>query len=338
MHNEKLIGIIVAMKNIHYRDKDLNLLPIFQALMEDRNVSKAAKRLGLTQSAVSHALKRLRADFNDDLLVRGSKGMVATPFAAKVREMVAEASEALAQVYSRSETLDLKRIETKITVATTEYIEVAAYPALLAEIRKLAPGITLSSRPTIGQLPKAELESGQVDLAIAGFFGELPEGFFQKKLFSDGYASCVRKRHPLLGELGEDRKVNADVFARYQHVLISPQGDMVGHVDVQLNRIGLKRRVVAGTSSFLSPAWMVATSDLVVTAPQGLIRAYEKFFPVESFETPLSLSPIHIVQVWHERTHRSPIHKWFRGAIEESMTSTRELRGSAPKSGEVPSR
>jgi DNA-binding transcriptional LysR family regulator len=246
--------------------------------------------------------------------VRGAKGMVATPLALALRKKIPPLMESLQGVYQHSESADIANTSEKITIATTEYFEVTVLLRCLKEIRAEAKGLVVAARSAQGLLPKADLENGALDLAVAGYFGELPEGFYQQKLYSDDFVSAVHRSHPIL----KRKKIDLGAFAAYEHILVSPQGDMRGRVDDELRKQGLQRAVVFGSASFLSPAWFVSDTELVMTGPRSLLQAYQRHFPIQLFETPATIPKIDIFQVWHERTHRSGLHKWFRGKIETS--------------------
>jgi DNA-binding transcriptional LysR family regulator len=308
------MAIISAMSHVHFRAKDLNLLVVFDALMVERNMTKAARRLGLTQSAVSHALRRLRRDLGDDLLVRGAKGMVPTRRALELRSGLSTLVRDLEAFYRFDAALDLQRVEARLTVSTTDYVEAIVFPRLLAILRAEAPGVTVVSRPTAGSLPRAELETGAIDVAIAGYFADVPEGFFVQRLCTDHFRTAVRRGHPRL----QNGRLSIAAYAAAEHVLISPQGDLKARMDDELAKRGHARRIVAGLSSFLSSAWIVAESDYVLTALARDLEAFARYFPLVVFETPIALPPVHLAQVWHERTHRSALHRWFRSAVERA--------------------
>lgn len=302
---------------MHMNNKDLNLLPVFEALAEERNVSKAAKRLRLSQSAVSHALQRLRDMFGDPLFVRSSRGVVPTPKAVELAPRLHEALAALEAVLADAGEATPASYRGRMVLAGTEYIEQLCLPGVLPRLCQEAPQMVLQSISTQGHLPKEAMERGEVDLAIAGFFGDLPEGFYQQKIFEDGFSCVVKKNHPLIkGELTLESYLAAD------HLLISPQGDLHGVVDKLLAKKGKKRKIVAGLASFMSPGWIVADSNLIVTVPTRLADYYARALGTRTLPVPIAVPKITVVQVWHERTHRSAKHRWFRSLIHDHFTPT----------------
>lgn len=299
---------------MHGLTKDLNLLMVFAALAAEKNVTRAAKRLSLSQPALSHALARLRKNFGDDLFVRSGKGMTLTP---RAQAMVPEVEQIVASVeklYAGGDGMDVSRVSEKIVVATTDYTEHVLLPVLLPVLKEEAPGITLVSRPTMGHLPKEALESGEIDFAIAGFFGELPEGFFRRVVLNETYLCVVRKGHPTVKDA-----LTLTEYVKLDHVLVSPQGDLAGVVDQVLAKQGKKRRVVAGVSNFHTPAALVAGSDGIATLPARIAEMHARTHGLKTFEPPVTVPGFKLVMVWHARTDRDQVRGWVRGKVAEVL-------------------
>jgi len=296
------------------KSKDLNLLPVVEALLLERNVSKAARRLGLSQPALSHALAKLRRDFDDDLFVRSGKGVTPTARALALAPDVTDAVARLHRLFAGGEAFDARKAEARVVIATTDYLETLLLPRLLSLFRKDAPGIVPVVRPAAGALPKGELEAGTVDLAIAGFFGDLPEGFYKQTLIEETYTCIVRTGHPRV-----KGKLTLADYVALDHILVSPQGDLSGAVDKALAKKKLKRRVVAGVATFHTPGAIVATSDCIATLPSRIAANTARHYPVRCFPPPLDVPGFRLVQVWHARTHRDPVQAWVRRAIEAAL-------------------
>ena len=296
---------------IDIRNKDLNLLNIFSVLLLERNVSRAAERLNLSQSTISHSLARMRDMFGDELFVRVPRGIVPTPKALALAPKVESLLKAAELLFDEGETFDPKKAVGTIRLAATEFFEHLALPKLIPILREKAPNVVLRSISTQGQLPKEKMEQGQIDVAVAGFFGDLTEGFSQELIFEDDFLGVVRKGHPIL----KTKKTVQD-YTSFDHILISPQGDLIGVVDKILGKKN-PRSVVAGISNFLTPGWIVADSELILTAPSRLVDVFTKSLPVQSFELPFKSPHISVMQVWHERTANEPLIKWFRSLIKD---------------------
>lgn len=287
---------------------DLNLVYVAESLFRHQNVSKAARELGLTQSAVSHALAKLRDHLGDPVFVRVSKGVAPTAVAKALRASIEELAEKGRRLADRHEDVDLRRAVGRFTLATTDYVEVLLMPRLLPRLRREAPGLQISIRPTGGDLPKAELESGAFDVACAGFYRHLPEGFFQTRLFEDDFAVGCRKGHPLAkAPLTRARFLAAD------HALITLQGDFKA-ADARR-----AKNVVYGSYSFTGMAWTISSTDLLLAAPRRLLEAYRERFPIQILESPMPRPKVQIRMVWHALTHQDPVKRWLRGVVTEAL-------------------
>jgi DNA-binding transcriptional LysR family regulator len=290
---------------------DLNLLAVFHAIARELNTTRAAKTLNLSQPAVSHALGRLRLMFNDPLFVRASRGLIPT---VKAQELMGPIGNILEKAESllREVSFNPATEERVFRISTTDYFEVVALPQILKKISQIAPGIQIITRPTQGELQKEAFEKGELDLAIAGYFGELPEGYFQQTVFKDEFICVGRKGHPALKGTLTPKK-----YSMARHILISPHGDMKSRSSVALKKLKFEQYFQAGISSFTAPGWIVADSDLLLTCPMKLAQAYKKYLPVEEGKLPFSLNGINVVQVWHARHHKDQAHAWLRNLIKE---------------------
>lgn len=295
---------------------DLNLLVILNALCVEKSTVKAAARLSLSQPAISHALNRLREVFKDPLLVRVSRGLTPTPFLLQMEPRLRDFVESSERVFATSTSVDPVTFSGTFRIATTDYFEQLFLPKLLAALEKEAPELVLVSRPTSAILPKQELQNGDIDLAIAGFYGDLPNGFFQQSLFSDDFVCVINEKLLPTGKLTAKR------YSEFRHILISPNGDMKPKSQSTLAKHGIQRNFYAGVASFLSPAWILTQTDLALTCPRRLALAYKKYFPLEIHALPTPISGITISQIWHERQNRDPLHSWMRKMIAKICQTT----------------
>lgn len=293
---------------------DLNLIVVLCALDDYRHVTRTATFLGISQSAVSHALSRLRAAFNDDLYVKTPRGMVPTPKAEVLAPRVKTLIAALSDVFLQQADFSPAGLKRTFRIQTTDLIENLLLPTVLKIRSSEAPNLQVSFRNVGFSLPKDELQDGSVDLAMAGFFGDLPDGFYRQRLFNDTFRCCVRKDHP-----GVAKKLTLAAYCALPHILIAPAGELTGQVDKALARVGARRDVAVGTSGFLAAGWAVAQSDAILTAPARLIENFERYLPIRSFDVPVELPSIAIVQVWHERQHKDAGHKWFRERMRDAF-------------------
>ena len=308
---------------------DLNLLPVLRALHEEKSVTGAAKRLGLTQPAVSNALARLRVELDDPLFVRVPGGMAATERAREILDEVTVVLDRLERALG-SRTFSPAATRTRFQVATTDFFEHRFLSRVIVALGDIAPNAQIVSHPLdAGRLPREELERGEIHLAIAGFFGELPPSFYAKPLIQETYATLVRTKHRAL----KKGALTREAFLNARHLLVSPQGDLHGAVDRALAAHGASRVVVAGLQSFLAAGFVVAESDLVLTAPRRLCQWFAEHANVVMVEPPISLPSFRLVATWHARTHEDPAQKWFRDRVIEACLDGGKRRRQPSRGG-----
>lgn len=301
---------------LNLQNTDLNLLVTLDLLLEERSVTRAATRAGVTQSAMSHTLRRLRAHFDDPLLVRSGGEMKPTAFAETLSRPVKRALNAVRDAFEPEPPFEPLTSRRTFTVATADLFEAMVLPGLMRHLSEHAPRIDLRVVPIRGRRVQERLETGDVDVAI-GVSADLDEGR-RRLLYRQDFACMVRSAHPdVRGSL------DLDTYARLPHLLISPRGRGGGVVDTVLEERGRKRRVALRVPSFLLAPWLIATSDMVVTAPRGLCDATAPLFGLRVLEPPVPLPGFDVFLGWHERTHESAPHRWLRATLVEV---TKELR------------
>ncbi len=320
---------------------DLNLLLAFDALAQERSVTRAAQRAGVTQSAMSHTLRRLRELLGDPLLVRGQGGMVLTPRAESLmvplRSGLVTLSRALAQPH-RFEPANARR---EFRIVSPDLFDVLALPALLERLRERAPGVDLTMLvPQSDHQLRDPLETGDVDIAIVG----VPQGaaadqdasgsagLRQRTLLTDGLSCFVRADHPALakargrGRAGRTRAaLTLPTYLGMSHALVSPQGAGPGLVDRILEQRGLQRRIALRIPHFYSAPAVIEGSDLVLTAPTALRQLVPPDSALVVTPPPLPLPGHAITMVWHERFSEDPGHRWLREQIVEVTNALPDL-------------
>lgn len=314
---------------------DLNLLTVFRAIDDTRHVTKAAKVLGVSQPALSHALARLRETFGDALFVKTPKGVTPTPRALTLAGPIRAALDAIERDVLDRGTFSPKSLTRTFQLRTTDFLEALYATPLLKALEHSAPGVRFASAPLGFELPKDALESGTCDLAIAGFFGELGPSYRAMHLFDDTYACAVRKGHPRIGARGA-APWTLDAYCKERHVLVAPSGELTGTVDrvlreqrprtrahahahAQKNEHRPTRSVIAGASGFMVAGWMAAESDSVLTAPRRLLALLATRLPLRVVDVPLKMPKISVVAVWHARNDADPGHRWFRELVHRSV-------------------
>jgi DNA-binding transcriptional LysR family regulator len=303
---------------IHIGAVDLNLLAVAAALYRHRNASRAAVALGVSQSAVSHALARLRRAFGDPMFVRAARGLVATDFARRIEPELVDLVRRSEALFRREPAFDAARAEGRVTLASTDYLDAVVMPYLLERVRARAPGVQVSLRPTQSELPKRDLEDGRVDLAVAGFYRDLPEGFFQARLFVDEFAVAVRKDHPRVG-----KTLDRDTYFELEHALITLQGDFADRAAEGSGKTRRARAIRYGSYSFTGLAWVLERSDLVLTAPRRLLERYAEHFAIRILPAPVTIAKVDLRMVWHAQTHEDPLRAWFREQLAATCAQSR---------------
>lgn len=302
------------MTDNHMTPNDLNLLKVFALLLAECNLTRAAFRLGLTQPGLSRALSRLRTEFGDPLFVRAPGGVLPTPKALSLEKPLREALERIESLYLRPTAFRPSEATGIVRLATTDYFEQVVWVGLAGRLCREAPRMTFVTQMTGSDLPTEELRSGNTQLAIAGFFNELPGGLVRKTLMTDRFQCVVRKGHPLAA-----KKLTMETFLKLGHLIVSPRGDLEGVVDRALRAKGEKRHVAASVFNFMSGAELVAASDLVMTTPSRFVGKIASRLDLIVHEPPLAMPPLKLVQVWHERFHNDPLHEWLRGEIAAAV-------------------
>jgi DNA-binding transcriptional LysR family regulator len=284
---------------------DLNLALVLDALLEERHVTRAAERLGITQSAASHALSRLRDVLRDPLLVRGPRGMVPTPRAEALAPVIRRSLGDLSAAFADDTRFDPATAKLTVRIATSDYIEFAILPTLVAQLAKLAPGIDVWVHAFNDR--GDDLASGAVDLALAPKGTMRGAGVFEKTLFADNFRAVMREDHPLAG--------GRMTLARYcaaDHVMVAPGGRPGSFVDDALARLGRSRRVAVAVPHFLVVPHLLVESDLIATLATRIADRVADRFGLVTMPPPIDIPDFTIAAAWHERTHHDPALRWLR--------------------------
>jgi DNA-binding transcriptional LysR family regulator len=313
---------------------DLNLVVAFDALAHERSVTLAAQRIGVTQSAMSHALRRLRALLDDPLLVRGQSGMVLTPRAELLAVPIRSGLVTLGRALSGPARFEPASAQRAFRIASPDLFDVLVIPALLEHVRAEAPGVDLSIVPIDARRLPVLLETGDVDVAIVPRFEQLAgaqpvavpsaQGLVRRVLFRDDYTCLIRADHPALREARAHKRaakkplaMSIETYAALSHLAVSPGGDGRGLIDRALEQHGLTRRIALRIPAFYSALELVRRSDLILTAPSTLARFVPADGSVAAFPPPVSV-PAHTLNLtWHERFTQDPGHTWLREVLTE---------------------
>ncbi len=295
---------------------DLNLLMTLDALLRHQSVTEAAREIGRSQSAVSHALNRLRDHFDDELLVRSGRSMVRTPLGDQLRRPLSRALERLETVLSAGGPFDPAKSQLTFSIAANDYAQFMLLPPLMALLEKKAPGVDLRIRELGSEPATRRLAGGTIDLALVlGLPEQVPMSLYRRDLFQLDLVSLVREDHPSVGD-----SLDLDTFCDLPHILVSPLGDDTGVVDTTLRQIERQRRVAAVVPHFMVAPHLVATTDMLLTTARSVAESFERSLPIRIYDTPLELERGTVSMVWHPRSHHEETHRWLRQLIREVAT------------------
>jgi len=294
--------------NPDIRKLDLNLLIALKVLLEERNVSRAAERLSLTQPTVSGMLARLRSLFNDPLFVRTQHGVIPTPRAEALKpaldQLLRDAGNLIAP-----ETLDPATMELDFRISVNDYMQSTLVVPFVRTLRRAAPRVRLAVRQLEIEDLEPRLARGEIDLAITT--REFATTALRSKfLYREEYQCVVRKAHEI-----RSPKVSMKRFLAYDHVLVSPtSAEFAGPADDVLAAHGFKRRVALLVPSFLVLLQVLETDDLIAFVPSRLLTGRHRALRV--IRPPFELPGFDVIAAWHARSHNDAAHQWLRNLLE----------------------
>jgi DNA-binding transcriptional LysR family regulator len=296
---------------VNIQSLNLNLLPVLDALLAERSVSRAAARVGLSQPAVSNALAQLRAHLGDPLLVRKGNGMAPTERALALAGPLRAALLALEQGLEPAQAFDPASAKRNFIIMTNDFVAFAMLPRLLARLQREAPGVAVQIRAWPEHVVPSELARGDADLML-GFNRGLPVGHQATPLFQDRFVFVAREAHPLVRG-----KISLATYTKLKHVIVSHEPNARGVFDDLLAERGLSRNVALRVSHFLLVPPIIAATDYVAALSEIVAVPAEKTLRLQLLKMPLPFEAASVHMVWHERTGASPAHAWFRGVVEE---------------------
>ena len=288
---------------------DLNLLRVLVQVHADGNASLAAENLGISQPAVSSALKRLREALGDRLFIPTARGMQATPLADQRAPQIAAALASIGETMACKVSFDAATSRRRFTVAMTDIGEIHFLPPLSRALRLLAPGVSIATvRHTAVNL-RVEMEQGKVDLAL-GHLPDLTTDFHQRLLFQQRYVCLFRKGHPL-----ETAADPLEAYARAEHAVVLSVGTGHGRVDEIIDKALAARQVRLRVPHFVALTDVLEASDLVATVPEVFAERSARRFELCHRAHPVDLPPIDIRAFWHAKVHQDPANRWLRELI-----------------------
>ena len=308
------------MKAPGFRNLDLNLLRVFDEVMTERNLTRAARNLSMTQPAVSNALSRLRDTVGDQLVTRSGYGIEPTPRALSLWPAVADALRQLEATFGPGDFTAAQARQTFV-LAMADATAASLMPGLVKIIERDSPGVSMRVLPLLTRDPRKLLDEGQIDLAV-GFFpsvladlaaqaqssGMAP--FAHQRLYDGEYVCVMRAGHPLgRGTLTLQR------YCEARHLLVSFSGRPFGLVDEALASRGRERRVVLTVNQFFTAGRVVSASDLLTVLPRHFVKVTGMASDLKLRELPFEVPPVHVDSLWHRRQAQRSDHAWLRLAV-----------------------
>lgn len=287
---------------------NLNLLVAFDALFTEASVTRAARRVGVTQPAMSNSLAQLRALFGDPLFRRQRHGLEPTPRAIELSSTIRRGLSMLEAALAPA-SFDPARDQRRFVVLASDYVEFVLLPALLPRLGQRAPGLRLELRPWgLHEVPDA-LARNQAQLMI-GYYDVLPPQHRDAPLLEEEYVCIVRRDHPRVG-----RRLTLERYLELEHVLVSEKSDSPGSVDRALAKLGKRRKVAARVSHFTTVPVLVAESDLIAAISRRVAEVFSEPLGLRLLEPPIALPRGRVRQVWHEQLDADPAHRFLRETI-----------------------
>ncbi|WP_108946497.1 LysR family transcriptional regulator [Shewanella halifaxensis] len=304
---------------------DLNLLVYLDVLLREKNVTKAADQLGISQPAMSNGLKRLRTLFDDPLLIRTSQGMTPTERAQELQPTISELIIGLEKAVQPRAEFNAAESEQVFRVMVSDYAEATLLPPLIARLRTEAPNVILDIM-TPSDVSFPDVEQGRVDMVI-NRFDSIPQSFHQKVLWNDDFSCLISKTNPVLD------KFSLDSYLKANHVWVSKTGmgvgvgmdpddvQRLGWVDEALTKIGVQRRITVFTRHYQAACLLAEQQDLIATIPSKMANQHKNNDRVCIVPPPFVIQPIALTMAWSPLLQHNPAHKWMRQLITQTADS-----------------
>lgn len=299
---------------------DLNLLRVLDALLQEHSTVKAAKRLNLTQPAVSAALARLRGALDDELFFRRGQGLESTDFALSLEAELREVMDRIGRLIQGPGVFDPAVAQNRFRISGSDFFAEMLMPRLADHLQTVAPMVRVHLVDLVPDNYVDTLEKYEVDLALIPRT-TFPDWTDSQPVFRSSFSVIARAGHPRLAEAGLSTGdvMPIDIFCDLGHVLFSPEGNDTAMGDEALAKIGRKRHVVMTMPVFSGVYRAVAGSDLIALLPTALAHRVAPSVGLDVLLPPVPVAPAQLIQVWHRRFTSSPAHVWLRGQIADLL-------------------
>lgn len=305
------------MRRVNISETNLRLFLVLDALLSELSVTRAAKKLKLTQPAVSHALKQLRALYRDELFVRGADGLAPTPLAISLAPMLRSGLNELERTLQSDPEFDPAVSQRRFTLSTVDYPLMTGIAPLMNRLGKEAPGVDVRILP-VGPDLHAKLVSGALDTVLAGGEVEqqmaLDKTLMKTRFVSEDFVCILRAGHPALR-----RKFDLNAYCSLPHLLVSTGGADTGFVDNALAKMGKSRRVALTVPAFIGAPTIVAGTDMISTVPRAIGEFGRNHFGLALRPMPIAMPRAEGFIWWHQRFQNDPGHRWWRRMVIEAF-------------------
>jgi DNA-binding transcriptional LysR family regulator len=290
---------------------DLNLLVVFDALMSEHHVTRAAEKIGLSQPATSNALARLRTLFKDELFVKTSRGVVPTPKAVALVEPIRQALLHVQSALVTEQAFDPKTSDRVFQLGMDDYTESVFLARLKQKLEEVAPNVRIQVRSTDWQRSPKLLDTDEIDVAI-GYCPQWQSWHQQQLLYEEGFVCVASRSNPISQDA-----ISLQDYVAASHLLVSPKEDMVGMVDEILAQQNLKRHIALSLPHFLAAAFVIANTHLIATLPERLARLCAEALDLHICPLPFEMVGFSVDLLWHIKNNNDLGHVWLRTILVE---------------------
>lgn len=297
------------MNAMHIDKLEFTQLRLLDAISKTRRITLAADLVGVTQSAASHSLGRLRQELQDPIFVRTSQGMEPTPYGETLCAAISEALQLIHAGLEGKKLFDPKTSTHTFTIYMSEAGQIELLPGLLQYLRLHAPGISIHVERLPEKSQNQALESGYVDLAV-GHITTMTNGFYQRQLFQEEYVCIADPNNPLF-----ENGMTLEAYIKAKHGLANSSGMAHWLLDQHLLQQNIVRQTHLIVPEFLALPFLIPGSELVVTMPGRVAKKFAKIIPLRVMPLPVKIDPYDILLFWHERVHKDPANQWLRSVL-----------------------
>ncbi|SAL78890.1 LysR family transcriptional regulator [Caballeronia choica] len=291
---------------MNLRSIDLNLLLVFDTIYSERNISKAARKLALSQPTVSNALARLRERLDDPLFTRTSDGMVPTARAKTLADPIRQALDLIERGLRSDDAFDYAHSERRFVIAVEDYGETVIVPRFCDWLAQTAPNIRIKILREPGNQLTAEMKDGEVDLTLDYFIQHDPS-FRNERVLTEGLLTLSQREHPQL-----TGRLTLEQYLALRHVVLTPRAGSMSIIDRALAKRGLRRHIALEVPHFQSMPVLVQTAGLLCTLPKRMAQLYADNFRVTAHTVPMRVPNFPIYLTWHSSADTDPAHMWLR--------------------------